>query len=185
MKNLFLTEEEKSTILEKHKNAILKEHHNTLLVEQTKVPILNVLSNPGFVNFTKEPLDSKDKKSNDSNIIYLSQVDKNYHRIPNSTFSYKIGGTYKGIDFDLNLRKVWRGQSGNLHAEVQPTNWFVKTAMTTLIPEKNLTKDGWLVIEIPVKSVNDAITELRNKKGSSAVMAVPKQTEIQIKVTQV
>ena len=55
MKNLFLTEDEKSTILEKHKNAILKEHHNTLLVEQTKVPILNVLSNPGLVTFTKEP----------------------------------------------------------------------------------------------------------------------------------
>jgi hypothetical protein len=79
----------------------------------------------------------------------LSVTDAAGKAIPNTTYKYKIGGSYSFFDFNVNIRNLKRDAQGNLIGEVLPSNSMAASAMRTLIPKQNLTKDGWLMIKIP------------------------------------
>jgi hypothetical protein len=42
------------------------------------------------------------------------------------------------------------------------------SAMRTLIPKQNLTKDGWLMIKIPNQKLTEGIQSLKSSKGQTA-----------------
>lgn len=113
--------------------------------------------------------------NNNTNVIYLTKRDAKGKEVPNSKFSYKVGGSYGLIDFKITLRNVRRDATGNLLAEVLPDSGIVRTAMRKLIPAKNQTPDGWLYVNVPVVQLNQALNKLFTNKGSKAEIELPKE----------
>ena len=120
--------------------------------------------------------------SNNTNIIYLTRRDeKTGKEIPNTKFSYKLSGSYGFISFDITLRNVARNpSSGVLTAEVMPKSGTVAGIMKKLIPKDSLTKDGWLMIRVPVDKLNAALIQLHKNKGSSAEIKVGSGIDIEL-----
>lgn len=151
----------KSLLKKKHiiESNILME--NRLINEQSIVPLMTVLSSPKTVEVT-----AKDN----SNIIYLSQRNEKGQVIPKSTYSYKIGGKYGLVTFEVSLRKVRRLPNGDLSAEASPTGDFMKGVLKRLVPKKFRTDDNWLYVLVPNAQVTQGINKLRDNKGAKAVM---------------
>jgi hypothetical protein len=120
--------------------------------------------------------------TNNTNIIYLTRRDETTgNEIPNSKFSYKLSGSYGFIGFDITLRNVSRNRgSGELIGQVMPKNGTVAGIMKKLIPNRALTKDGWLQIRVPVDKLNAALVQLHSNKGSSAEIKVGSGIEINL-----
>jgi hypothetical protein len=119
--------------------------------------------------------------TNNTNIIYLTRRGEDGNIIPNSKFSYKLSGSYGFIGFDIILRNVSRNASnGSLLGEVMPKSGTVAGIMKKLIPSNSLTKDGWLLISVPVDKLNAALVQLHNNKGSSAEIKVGSGIEINL-----
>lgn len=106
--------------------------------------------------------------SNNNNVIFLSVTDAAGKAIPNTTYKYKIGGSYSFFDFNVNIRNLKRDAQGNLIGEVLPSNSMAASAMRSLIPKQNLTKDGWLMIKIPNQKLTEGIQSLKSSKGQTA-----------------
>ena len=106
--------------------------------------------------------------SNNNNVIFLSVTDGAGKAIPNTTYKYKIGGSYSFFDFNVNIRNLKRDAQGNLIGEVLPSNSMAASAMRSLIPKQNLTKDGWLMIKIPNQKLTEGIQSLKSSKGQTA-----------------
>jgi len=106
--------------------------------------------------------------SNNNNIIFLSVRDDAGKVIPNTTYKYKIGGSYSFFNFSVNIRNLKRDAQGNLVGEVLPSNSMAASAMRNLIPSQNLTKDGWLMIKIPNQKLTQGIQSLKLTKGQKA-----------------
>ena len=169
---LIITEEERGSISSMY----------DIINEQKMIPLLTILKNPLMVNFS-----GKDN----SNIIYLTLRDEDGKVVPNSKYSYKISGEYDAgqfiptISFDVKLRNVKRHTSGRLTAEVQPSNSVVNLAMTSLIPEENLTSDGWLVLSVPPDKVNESIRNLKSGGGNSSVLNIDEAPQLKILITKI
>ena len=108
--------------------------------------------------------------TNNNNVIFLSVRDDNGKIIPNTTYKYKIGGSYSFFDFDVNIRNLKRDAQGNLTGEALPSNSMAASAMRSLIPSQNLTKDGWLMIKIPNQKLTQGIQSLKSTKGKNATI---------------
>ena len=106
--------------------------------------------------------------ANNNNIIFLSVRDDAGKVVPNTTYKYKIGGSYSFFDFNVNIRNLKRDAQGNLIGEVLPSNSMAASAMRSLIPKQNLTKDGWLMIKIPNQKLTEGIQSLKSSKGQTA-----------------
>jgi len=106
--------------------------------------------------------------TNKDNTIFLSAIDGAGKVIPNTTYKYKIGGSYSFFDFNVNIRNLKRDAQGNLIGEVLPSNSMAASAMRSLIPKQNLTKDGWLMIKIPNQKLTEGIQSLKSTKGQTA-----------------
>ena len=106
--------------------------------------------------------------SNNNNIIFLSVTDAAGKAIPNTTYKYKISGSYSFFNFNVNIRNLKRDGQGNLIGEALPSNSMAASAMRTLIPKENLTKDGWLMIKIPNQKLTEGIQSLKSSKGQTA-----------------
>jgi len=106
--------------------------------------------------------------ANNNNIIFLSVRDDAGKVVPNTTYKYKIGGSYSFFDFNVNIRNLKRDGQGNLIGEALPSNSMAASAMRTLIPKENLTKDGWLMIKIPNQKLTEGIQSLKSSKGQTA-----------------
>lgn len=98
--------------------------------------------------------------------IKLSATDPNTKK--SYVLKYNISGEYGWLDFDVEMRNIKRLSSGELYVEVKPTNGFVHKTMKTLVPNENLTKDGWLINYIPKDKIDTAIAELKTNKGVKA-----------------
>jgi hypothetical protein len=143
------------------------------VINEQTIPILSVLAKPGLLTMSNNP---------NSNIIFLSSRDpKNPSKIiPNSTYKYKVSGSWTFFNFDVKIRNFKRNSLGGLEAEVQPTNSKVLAAMEKMTPSKNLTKDGWLKIYVEANKVNDAINELKVNRGVSAEIDAGKGVTINL-----
>jgi hypothetical protein len=106
--------------------------------------------------------------TNNNNIIFLSVRDDAGKVIPNTTYKYKIGGSYSFFDFNVNIRNLKRDDKGNLIGEALPSNSMAASAMRSLIPKQNLTTDGWLMIKIPNQKLTEGIQSLKSTKGQTA-----------------
>ena len=106
--------------------------------------------------------------TNKDNTIFLSAIDGAGKVIPNTTYKYKIGGSYSFFDFSVNIRNLKRDAQGNLIGEVLPSNSMAASAMRSLIPKQNLTTDGWLMIKIPNQKLTEGIQSLKSTKGQTA-----------------
>lgn len=149
MKVVRLTENDLSRIVKK----IIKESNKNYVNEQVNllsIPSSNIVFGSG----------------DNSKQIKLSGVDPSTKKT--LVLRYNIKAEYGFLGFDVNLRNIKRGKNGNLYAEAQPDSWAGKKALTSLIPKQNQTPDGWLYVNIPKAKVDDAITQLKNNKGSIA-----------------
>ena len=106
--------------------------------------------------------------ANNNNIIFLSVRDDAGKVVPNTTYKYKIGGSYSFFDFNVNIRNLKRDRQGNLTCEALPSNSMAASAIRSLIPKQNLTKDGWLMIKIPNQKLTEGIQSLKSSKGQTA-----------------
>tara|TARA_R110001632_G_scaffold227123_1_gene361382 strand:+ start:54 stop:575 length:522 start_codon:yes stop_codon:yes gene_type:complete len=169
---LIITEEERGSISSMY----------DIINEQKMIPLLTILKNPLKVN-----LSAKDN----SNIIYLTQRDKDVPNRKKVKYLYKISGEYDAgllmptISFDVKLRKVKRLVSGTLMAEVQPSNSVVNLAMKTFIPKESLTSDGWLSLRVPPDKVNDSIRDLKSGGGNSSVLNIDEAPQLKILITKI
>lgn len=106
--------------------------------------------------------------TNNNNIIFLSVRDDAGKVIPNTTYKYKIGGSYSSFDFNVNIRNLKKDGQENLTGEALPSNSMAAYAMKRLIPKEHLTKDGWLMIKIPKQKLTEGIQSLKSSKGQTA-----------------
>ena len=141
----------------------------TTLKEQAASPFLTIFPTAGALAA------SSIGGNNNTNVIYLTKRDAQGKEVPGTKFSYKVGGSYGFLDFNITLRNVKRDASGNLRAEVLPDSGVVRTAMRKLIPSQNQTKDGWLYVNVPVGQLNQALNKLFTNKGASAEIELPKE----------
>jgi hypothetical protein len=61
-----------------------------------------------------------------------------------------------------------------------PKSGTVAGIMKKLIPKDSLTKDGWLMIRVPVDKLNAALIQLHKNKGSSAEIKVGSGIDIEL-----
>jgi hypothetical protein len=108
--------------------------------------------------------------NNGTNIIYLTKRDAKGNVIPNTKFSYRVGGSKGLIDFNITLRNVRRDYVGNLTGEALPDSKIIASTMKALIPKENITADGWLNIFVPKAKLDAALIELYNNKGREATI---------------
>jgi hypothetical protein len=111
--------------------------------------------------------------NNGTNIIYLTKRDAKGNVIPNTKFSYRVGGSKGLIDFNITLRNVRRDYMGNLTGEALPDSKIIASTMKSLISKKSpeaITADGWLKIFVPRKKLDAALIELYNNKGREATI---------------
>lgn len=147
--------------------------------EQQSNTFLNIFPN---INVLKSVKDTIMSISPNSNVIYLSKKNSTSGvLIPNTTFPYKVSGSYGWLSFDVKLRNFKRNTDGSLELEAQPTNSIVNGIMKKMVPAKDLTSDGWLKNYIPVTKVNPALDQLFKNNGSKATIDVGNGIEISLK----
>jgi hypothetical protein len=163
---LLINEEEKKEILSKY----LTEAVGPFLAA---FPSSAALKSIKDTTFNIEP---------NSNIIFLTKRNPATGAVvPNTKFRYKVSGSYSFFDFDVNLRNFKRGADGSFTLEAKPTNGTVASLMRKLVPDSNLTKDGWLSVYIPVAKINTALDGLFKNKGVSSVIDAGNGVEIELK----
>lgn len=97
-----------------------------------------------------------------NNIIFLSPAAS-----PKTLFKYMVDGTYSWFNFDISVRNLTKDKDGNLAAEAQPQNAGVRTAMSALVPSRNLTQDGWLKILVPIDKLQAGLAEVKKNGGKT------------------
>jgi hypothetical protein len=106
--------------------------------------------------------------TNNNNTIFLSIRDAAGKKIPNTTYKYKIGGSFIGINFNVNVRNLKRDEQGNLTGEALPSNSSAAWLMRQAMPDDILTEDDWLKILVPNEKLNQGIQSLKSTKGQTA-----------------
>ena len=166
MKHLLnnMSEEEKNTIREQHGMRVVTENFHKLLGSKLGdvKPLLNEQVNLLAINPASILFSSGDNTKQ----IKLKGIDPTTKQP--LVLKYNIKGEYSFFNFDVNLRKITRMANGDLFAEAQPSNPLATKAMQTLVKADNLSKDGWLLVLVPAKKINESIMQLRQNKGGSA-----------------
>ena len=144
-----LTENDLSRIVK----LVINESNKNLISEQTTLLSIN----PSNILFSQ---------GDTAKQIKLKAVDPTSKKP--LVLKYNIQGEYSIFDFDVLLRNIQRKSNGDLTAEVKPNNSSVAWTMKKLVPKDNITNDGWLYITIPSIKINQAITQLKQNKGSNA-----------------
>jgi hypothetical protein len=163
MKTFIIEEQEKNRILNMHKEATEKHYLNNL--SESKDSKGNINEQLTLLNVPSLGIMMGSSPGNEQQIL-LKGVDPKTKIT--SVLKYNVEGQYEGIGFDVNLRNFKRNADGSLYVEAQPDNWFVKTAVSALIPNKDLTKDGWIMNKIPKAKIDNAIAALKQNKGTTA-----------------
>jgi hypothetical protein len=196
-----LSEQEKNFIREQHTGGmnVMTEGFSKLinsklgdvkpLVNEQRLPFLSVFPNKNILS--KSGIEGQ----NGGNIVYLTKRDpKTGKVVPGSKFSYRIGGKYMGVPFDIVMQKVERGlSSGSLYAEVKPKNNTVYNVVKKLLPKENdkgkgqtfLKNDGWIQVMVMGNDLNDALGKLFDNKGEQAKIDIPNSGGISITLEQV
>ena len=168
-----MSEEEKNTIREQHGMKVVTENFHKLLGSKLGdvKPLLNEQVNLLAINPASILFSSGDTTKQ----IKLKGIDPTTKQplIDPTTkqplvLKYNIKGEYSFFNFDVNLRKITRLANGDLFAEAQPSNPLATKAMQTLVKANNLSKDGWLLVLVPAKKINESIMQLRQNNGGSA-----------------
>lgn len=171
-----LSNEEKNSIREQHTGGIKVMSENFSRLLNAKLgdakPLVNEQTpvRPPTVMDTLSVTPNKilfQNSTNNNNIIFLSIRDAAGKKIPNTTYKYKIGGSFKGINFDVNIRNIKRDEQGNLTGEALPSNPKVAWLMRHAIPDDVLTEDDWLKILVPNEKLNQGIQSLKSTKGQT------------------
>lgn len=159
------------------------------VINEQRLPFLSVFPNKGILS--KSGIEGQ----NGGNIIYLTKRDpKTGKVVPGSKFSYKIGGKYGLIPFDIVMQNVQRGlSSGSLYAEVKPKNNTVYNMVKGLLPKENdknkgqtyLKNDGWIRVMVLGSALNEALGKLFDNKGEEAKIDVPNSGGISITLEQI
>ena len=154
MMKFIITEEEKKSIINLH-------GLQSNISEQFEILSIN----PANLIFRNDPTNSK-------TILLSGKVGNK-----TQTLRYNISGRYGNVgSFPLILRNIRRDNTtkdllGEATPNYEELNWIKSTALKgafKLIPSKSKTKDGWLMIRIPVKKLNEALSELNKNKGTTA-----------------
>lgn len=159
------------------------------IINEQRLPFLSVFPNKNILS--KSGIEGQ----NGGNIIYLTKRDpKTGKVVPGSKFSYRIGGKYGLIPFDIVMQNVERGlSSGSLYAEVKPKNNTVYNMVKGLLPKENdkdkgqtyLKNDGWIRVMVLGSALNEALGKLFDNKGEEAKIDVPNSGGISITLEQV
>lgn len=100
--------------------------------------------------------------TSNNNIIFLSPASS-----PGTQFKYKVGGIYTWFPFNISVRNISKDKAGNLILQAQPQNSVVKKAMSKAISAKNLTKDGWIMLTVPIDKLQAGLAEVKKNGGKS------------------
>lgn len=159
------------------------------VINEQRIPFLTVFPNKSVLS--KSAIEGQ----NGGNLIYLTKRDpKTGKVIPGSKFSYRVGGKYGLIPFDIVMRNVERGlSSGSLYAEVKPTNNTVYNVVKGLLPKENdkdkghtyLKNDGWIKVMVIGSDINAALGKLFDNEGDEAKVEVPNSGGISITLERV
>jgi hypothetical protein len=159
------------------------------IINEQGLPFLSVFPNKNILS--KSGIEGQ----NGGNIIYLTKRDpKTGKVVPGTKFSYKIGGKYGLIPFDIVMQNVSRGlSSGSLYAEVKPKNNTVYNMVKGLLPKENdkdkgqtyLKNDGWIRVMVFGSDLNDALGKLFDNKGEQAKIDIPNSGGISITLEQI
>jgi hypothetical protein len=163
MKQFIIENEEKQRILNMHKEATEKHYLKNLSESETGKVIVN--EQLTLLNIPSLNIMMAGSPGNEQQIMLKGTDPKTK---VSSVLTYNVEGTYKGVGFDVNLRNFKRNTDGSLYVEAQPDNWFVKNAVSALIPDKDLTEDGWIMNKIPKAKIDSAIATLKLNKGTTA-----------------
>jgi hypothetical protein len=159
------------------------------VIQEQTVPFLTVFPNKSILS--KSAIEGQ----NGGNIIYLTKRDpKTGKVIPGTKFSYRVGGKYGFIPFDIVMQNVERGlSSGSLYAEVKPKNNTVYNVVKGLLPKENdkdrgetyLKNDGWIKVMVLGDEINKALGELFDNEGDEVNVSVPNSGGISITLERV
>jgi hypothetical protein len=160
------------------------------VMNEQRTPFLTVFPNKSILS--KSAIEAQ----NGGNIIYLTKRDpKTGKAIPGTKLSYRVGGKYGMLPFDIGLRNVERGlATGSLYAEVKPKNNTVFNIIKGLLPKENdkdrgkfnyLTNDGWIKVAVLGGEINAALGKLFDNKGEEAKIDVPNSGGISITLEQI
>ena len=159
------------------------------VINEQRLPFLSVFPNKSVLS--KSGIEGQ----NGGNIVYLTKRDpKTGKVVPGTKFSYKIGGKYMGVPFDIVMQNVERGlSSGSLYAEVKPKSNTVYNMVKGLLPKENdkdrgqtyLKNDGWIRVMVMGDDLNEALGKLFDNKGEEAKIDVPNSGGISITLEQI
>jgi hypothetical protein len=159
------------------------------VINEQRTPFLTVFPNKSILS--KSAIEAQ----NGGNIIYLTKRDpKTGKVIPGTKFSYRIGGKYGLVPFDIIMRNVERGlSSGSLYADVKPKSNIVYNLVKGLIPKENdkdkgqtyLKNDGWIRVMVLGSALNEALGKLFDNKGEEVKIDVPNSDGISITLEQI
>lgn len=108
----------------------------------------------------------KSNNATPTKYIYLTPRDAQGNVIGNK-LTYAISAEYKFFEFDVQIRNISRSPSGNLYVEAKPNNSVVNSTLQNFASSTDLTKDGWLKVNVPTSKINAAITKLKKSNSAS------------------
>jgi hypothetical protein len=163
MKNLLnnISQEEKNRILEMHKLNTENNHLTDLSELQDKKTIIS--EQMTLLNIPSLNIMMSSPPGNQSQIL-LKGVDPKTKQT--SVLKYNIEGSYGMFDFDVNLRAFKRYPDGALYVEAKPNNRMVSGIVSKLVPKGDITADGYIKNFIKKEKIDQAITLLKQNKGS-------------------
>lgn len=159
------------------------------VINEQRLPFLTVFPSKSILS------NSAIEGQNGGNLIYLAKRDpKTGKAIPGTKFSYRVGGKYGLIPFDIVMQNVSRGlSSGSLYADVKPKNNTVYNVVKGLLPKENdkdrgesyLKNDGWIKVMVLGEEINKALSELFDNDGDEVEVDVPHSGGISITLERV
>lgn len=159
------------------------------VINEQRLAFLTVFPNKSILS------NSAIEGQNGGNIIYLTKRDpKTGKAIPGTKFSYRVGGKFGYLPFDIVMQNVSRGlATGSLYAEVKPKNSIVYKTIKGLLPKEDdkergetyLKNNGWINVMVLGEEINKALGELFDNDGDKVKVDVPNSGGISITLERV
>jgi len=147
MKKIYLTESELVRLIS---NVINEQQMNPLF--NIAIPQLIFQGNP----------------QNQKQIVLSGTYTDSNGNLKKELLKYNVAGSLGLLSFDVNLKNFQRAKNGGLYVEAQPDNSVVKSAVATLIPKNDLTKDGYIISYVSPEQLQGGINQLKKNSGASA-----------------